>query len=48
MTGDGEWADTIQKIFITNCNKYNLNKQKNPLSTNLFRRINSEQIELFE
>ncbi|MCY7362583.1 MAG: PA0069 family radical SAM protein [Ignavibacteria bacterium] len=48
MTGEGEWADTIQKIFNTNCNKYNLNKQKNPLSTNLFRRINSEQIELFE
>ncbi|HMS65139.1 MAG TPA: PA0069 family radical SAM protein [Ignavibacteria bacterium] len=47
LTGEGEWADTIQKIFNTNCSRYNLNIAKLPLSTEHFRRINSDQIELF-
>lgn len=48
LTGEGKWAETIQKIFNTNCIKYNLNVSKNPLSTIHFRRIkNSDQIELF-
>ncbi|MDQ3021015.1 MAG: PA0069 family radical SAM protein [Bacteroidota bacterium] len=37
MTGEGLWAETLQKIFEANCNKYNLNKEKNPLATNLFQ-----------
>jgi len=47
MTGEGEWADTVHKIFASNCNKYNLNKEKIPLSTNHFRRIVNGQIDLF-
>lgn len=47
MTGEGEWADTIGKIFRANCNKYNLNKESRPLSTDLFRRIQKDQMELF-
>ncbi len=51
LTGEGKWAETIQKIFETNCNKYNLNKEKIPLSTNLFRVppeiSNKNQFELF-
>jgi DNA repair photolyase len=51
MTGVGNWADTIQKIFLVNCNKLNLNKERIPLSTNLFRippeLKNPNQFELF-
>ncbi|MEO8209401.1 MAG: PA0069 family radical SAM protein [bacterium] len=37
MTGEGIWAETIKKIFEANCDKYNLNKERNPLSTDLFQ-----------
>jgi DNA repair photolyase len=51
LTGEGSWADTVQRIFETNCIKYNLNKEKIPLSTNLFRIppgiLDKEQFELF-
>lgn len=48
LTGEGEWADTISKIFHTNCTKYNLNKERIPLSTNHFRRTECNQLELFK
>jgi len=47
MTGEGEWADIVQKIFAANCSKFNLNKERIPLSTNHFRRIVKGQIDLF-
>jgi len=47
MTGEGKWAETMHKIFETNCNKYNLNKERNPLSTDLFRK-KSDQFDLFK
>lgn len=37
LTGEGVWADTIKKIFESNCRKYGLNKNKTPLPVNLFR-----------
>ncbi len=37
LTGEGVWADTIKKIFESNCRKYGLNKYKTPLPVNLFR-----------
>jgi len=36
LTGEGKWAETVQRIFETNCNKYHLNKEKIPLNTHLF------------
>jgi DNA repair photolyase len=48
MTGVGKWAETVQKIFEANCKRYNLNKEKTPLSTNLFRRENPGQDTLFD
>ena len=51
MTGEGKWAETVQKIFETTCNKYNLNKEKIPLATNLFKIppgiTNKNQFDLF-
>lgn len=49
LTGTGKWADAIQKIFSVNCNKYNLNKEKIPLATELFRipDESKNQFELF-
>ncbi|MEO6693898.1 MAG: radical SAM protein, partial [Ignavibacteria bacterium] len=47
MTGEGEWAGTVQKIFETNCKKYNFNLEKIPLSTEHFRRNLKGQIDLF-
>lgn len=51
LTGEGKWAETVQRIFETNCNKYHLNKEKIPLATNLFRipsEISKEdQLDLF-
>ncbi len=48
MTGEGKWAETVKRIFEANCNRYNLNKEKIPLSTNLFRRVNAGQSTLFD
>ncbi len=51
LTGQGEWADTVQKIFDMNCKKLNLNKEKIPLSTHHFRipdeLKNKDQLDLF-
>ena len=47
MTGEGEWAEMVQKIFAANCNKYNLNKERRALSTNHFRRVANGQMDLF-
>ncbi len=38
MTGEGKWAETIHDIFKANCERYNLNKEKTSLATNLFIR----------
>jgi DNA repair photolyase len=46
MRGEGEWAETISKIFRINCEKYGLNKERNHLRTDLFDR-NPEQEKLF-
>lgn len=52
LTGSGNWADAIQKIFLVNCNKYNLNKERKPMTTTLFRvpsdLRNKNQFGLFE
>ena len=51
LTGEGKWAETVQRIFETNCNKYNLNKEKIPLDTHLFSIptdfSNKDQLEMF-
>lgn len=47
MSGEGQWADTIRKIFETACNKYGINKEHIPMTTDLFRRIAGDQQELF-
>lgn len=47
MTGEGEWAETVKKIFSVNCNKYNLNKSSIPMSTDHFIRSFDGQIDLF-
>lgn len=51
LTGQGNWAETVQRIFETNCSKYNINKEKIPLATDLFRippdAINKDQFHLF-
>lgn len=52
LTGEGMWAEIIQKIFEANCNKYDLNKEKNLLATDLFQipkeLRNKNQFDLFE
>ena len=51
LTGEGKWAETVQRIFETNCNKYNLNKEKISLDTHLFSIptdfSNKDQLEMF-
>ena len=47
LTGYGEWADTIQKIFISGCRKYNLNTKNTPLNKEVFRRNFSDQFSMF-
>jgi DNA repair photolyase len=44
--GEGEWADTVSQIFRINCQKYNMNKERSGLRTDLFDR-NPEQEKLF-
>jgi len=48
MTGEGELADTIHKLFHIGCRKYGLNNQRNELSTKSFIRSESEQLEIFK
>jgi DNA repair photolyase len=45
MSGQGERAEAISRLFEVTCQKYGLNKKYRPLSTEHFRR--HEQIELF-
>lgn len=47
MTGEGQYADTIKKIFDAACNKLDLNKDKYKLTTEHFRRYKEDQFELF-
>ncbi|MBV6477356.1 MAG: hypothetical protein HGGPFJEG_00094 [Ignavibacteria bacterium] len=47
LTGEGNWAEAVKKIFEFNCNKTGLNKNKSPLSKDLFRRENPDQESLF-
>jgi len=47
MSGKGEIAEAIHKLFKISCEKYGLNKQKMKLNYNLFKRSNSLQEELF-
>ncbi|MBL8006146.1 MAG: PA0069 family radical SAM protein [Ignavibacteria bacterium] len=47
LTGHGEWADTIQKIFNSGCRKYNLNTKNTPLNKGAFRRDFSDQFSMF-
>lgn len=47
LTGEGKWAEAIQKIFEFNCNRTGLNKNKTRLSRDLFRRENPGQESLF-
>lgn len=45
--GEGELAETIQNLFDLSCKKYNLNKARIKLRTDLFRRESKKQLELF-
>lgn len=51
LTGQGNWADAVKRIFETNCSKFNINKEKIPLATDLFRippdALNKDQFHLF-
>ncbi len=47
FTGEGEIASTIQQIFDASCKKYHLNEGRIHLSTEYFRRVTSDQKELF-
>lgn len=48
MTGEGERADTIHKLFHISCRKYGLNNQRNELSAKNFIRSTSQQLEIFK
>ena len=48
MTGEGERAETIHKLFHLSCRKYGLNNQRNELTTEKFVRSASEQLEIFK
>ncbi|HKI79248.1 MAG TPA: PA0069 family radical SAM protein [Ignavibacteriaceae bacterium] len=45
--GNGEQANTIKELFYINCRKYNLNERDINLTTSLFRRPQSSQLEMF-
>ncbi len=47
MSGEGEFAETIHRLFNLSCEKYNLNKKKYDLPNNLFIRDFKSQMELF-
>ena len=48
MTGEGELAETIHKLFHISCRKYGLNQQKYQPSPKNFIRSTSKQLEIFE
>lgn len=47
FSGEGEFAETIHKLFKLSCNKYNLNKNRFDLSIEYFRKQLTNQIDLF-
>jgi DNA repair photolyase len=47
MTGEGELAETIHKLFHISCRKYGLNNIKTELTTDNFVRSKSKQLEMF-
>jgi DNA repair photolyase len=46
FSGEGELAETIHKLFKISCRKYGLDKRGFNLSTEHFRKTNSEQMKL--
>jgi DNA repair photolyase len=47
MHGTGEYAESINRLFIAMCRKYGLNKYDKKLSITYFRKDVSDQINLF-
>ena len=47
FAGEGEFAETIKKLFSISCRKYGLNKKDYRLSVENFRIKASEQLEMF-
>jgi DNA repair photolyase len=47
MSGEGELADAIHRLFDLACAREHLNEERLRLATNLFRRAGDEQVELF-
>ena len=47
FSGEGEFAETIKKLFAISCNKYGLNKRDYGLSVKGFRKKANEQLEMF-
>jgi DNA repair photolyase len=48
MSGEGERAEAIARLFEVTCQKYGLNQKDEKLRTDLFRRVATGQRELFE
>lgn len=48
LTGEGKWAEMIQKIFDFNCSRLGLNVNKVPLTSELFNRNSDDQKSLFD
>jgi len=48
MSGEGERAEALARLFEVTCQKYGFNQRWQPLRTDLFRRIGAKQKELFE
>lgn len=47
LTGEGERAQAIAKLFALSCQKYGLNQKEIKLATHLFRRKINQQVDLF-
>ncbi|MCX6144537.1 MAG: PA0069 family radical SAM protein [Ignavibacteriales bacterium] len=47
LNGEGQLAETIEQLFQTSCKRLSLNESKLTLSTSLFRRTTTPQINLF-
>ncbi len=48
MSGEGERAEAIARLFEVTCQKHGMNQKRKPLRTDLFRRAGARQKELFE
>jgi DNA repair photolyase len=46
--GEGEFAETIRRLFSISCSKYGLNKRNYRLSVENFRKKTDEQLEMFK